>query len=220
MIKIGSTIFLELNDPDGDKKRYRSKVLDSEGDCLYIDYPVEEVSKKAHFLLEGTQCRAWFVGKDKAIYLFNTEVLGKLEREFPMLVLSDPKSENYIRIQRRQYVRIELPIDVAVQPLSNNVHPFTTVTIDISGGGMALLLPSNHTLKQDDEVNSWLPLHYQSGEITYINVTAKVVRIIPEKDNDKGSFQFVAIKEGDRQKIVRFCFEKQLAHRKVKTNNG
>jgi len=139
LIKVGNTIHLELNNVDEAKKRYKSKILDHNSGQVFIDYPVDQKTKKPSFFLEGTQFRIWFVGRDEAIYLFETEVLGKDEKKFPMLVLKDPGEQEYVRIQRRQYVRVDTNIDVAVYSLTNKFPPYTTVTADVSGGGMALL---------------------------------------------------------------------------------
>ncbi|MDQ0257500.1 c-di-GMP-binding flagellar brake protein YcgR [Evansella vedderi] len=214
MIKAGSTVFLELKNGAEEKKHFRTKVVDLEANQLLIHFPVDEKSKKPHYFLEGTEFRAWFLGKDQAIYLFDTEVLGKIDRKFPSLILRNPGFDQFIRIQRRQYVRIDTSIDVAVHSIHGEFQPFTTITLDVSGGGMALLLSTNHPLKEKSVVDIWLSLHFQSGEILYITSRAKVVRIIQEEDKVKGSLQFTEIKEGDRQKIIRYCFEKQLVIRK------
>ncbi|MDG5787621.1 flagellar brake domain-containing protein [Evansella sp. AB-P1] len=213
MIKVGSTLFLEVNDGDDTRKRYRSKVLDIEDNHLFIDYPVDEQKKKAHFFGSGTEFRAWFLA-DNGIFLFNTEVIGKAHRNLPMLYLKDPGGDNYIRIQRRQYVRVDCSVDVAIHALNENFDPFTSISLDLSGGGFALLLPNNHPLEVSDEISAWFALNYQSGEILYINTEAKIVRIYQENGKPRASFQFNKVNETDRQKIVRFCFEKQLAHRK------
>ena len=72
---------MELNDTNDKKKRYRSKLLDLDGEQLFIDFPVEDESKKAKYFLLGTEFRVWFLGTDQAIYLFNSEIEGKVERK-------------------------------------------------------------------------------------------------------------------------------------------
>ncbi|WP_416149693.1 flagellar brake protein [Salipaludibacillus sp. HK11] len=210
MIKVGNTIHLELNNNDEEKKRFKSKILDHEGNQVFIDYPVDQKSKKPSFFLEGTQFRVWFVGKDEAIYLFETEVLGKDEEKFPMLVLKDPGANNYVRIQRRHYVRVEATIDVAVNSQSNKFEALTTTTADVSGGGFALILPDDHAIEANDLLEIWLAIPYQSGDIEYLDIQAKAIRTFRERGRIKGSFQFVNIGETKRQKIVRYCFERQL----------
>lgn len=214
LIKVGNTIHLELNNTDEGRKRFKSKILDYDSGQVFIDYPVDQKSKKPSFFLEGTQFRVWFIGKDQAIYLFETEVLGKDEKKFPMLVLKDPGKQEYVRIQRRQYVRVSTNIDVAVYSLTNKFAPFTTITTDLSGGGLALVLPEKHSINPLDVLRLWLAVPYQSGEMSYIEIRAKAIRVFKERDRIKGSFEFVDIGEAECQKIVRYCFEKQLALKK------
>ncbi|MFB4163439.1 flagellar brake domain-containing protein [Alteribacillus sp. JSM 102045] len=76
--------------------------------------------------LEGTQLSAWFIGTDQAVYSFETEGKGRQKDKIKVILISDPG-----RIQRRNYVRIDASIDVAVHPLNNDFSPFLTSTLDI-----------------------------------------------------------------------------------------
>lgn len=214
MYNIGDTIYLELFNYDDEKEaqRYRCRLVDRVNNLFYIDYPINEKTKKQDIFPNGTKFRAWFIGKDQAIYLFETEVVEHKRAQIPMLVLIDPGKTKYIRIQRRQYVRVDTAIDVAVHPIESEFDPFITITADISGGGMAILLPNCHSMVEKQEINCWLCLHMQSGEIKYINVHSKIVRIkrTKESSREKASIQFLTIAETDRQLIVRYCFERQL----------
>ncbi|RKL67612.1 pilus assembly protein PilZ [Salipaludibacillus neizhouensis] len=214
MIKIGNTINLELNDPESGKKVFKSRILDAETDKIYIDFPVEKNFHKASFFFEGTQFRVWIQGNDQAIYMFDTEVLGKSNGKVPMLMLSDPGKDYYIRIQRRQHFRVDASIDVAVHSMRGEFQAFTTVSVDLSGGGMALILPKEPTLQPDQKINTWLSLHHQSGTIEYVPVVASFIRAIEFSGRLKGMFQFSEIEDTERQKIVQFCYEKQLEMKK------
>ncbi|WP_078596939.1 flagellar brake protein [Evansella clarkii] len=213
MIKAGCTIFLETTQPDGSKKRYRSKLLDYASDLLYIDFPVEEGFSKQVNFHRGTEFRVWFLGNDDAIYLFRSQVAGAAELPRPMLVLSDPGKKQYKRIQRRQYVRINAAADVAIHPLDHEFEPFTSVTADLSGGGMSVILPDSHQLKKGKAIRVWIALHFNSGESLYVETKSRVVRIHEYRDRQRASLQFMLIKETERQKVIRYCFEKQLAIR-------
>ncbi|WP_235849072.1 MULTISPECIES: flagellar brake protein [Bacillaceae] len=213
-MKVSNTIYLEIMDSMEKKKRFRSKIHDLIGQQIFIDYPIDEETLKTRSFIEGDKFKVWFLGKDEAVYSFKTEVIGKVERKFPMLILKDPGKDEYKRIQRRQYVRIDTFIDVAIQPIEQIFQPFTSTSIDISAGGMAVSLPDNHPMTEKDEVVLWFPLNLQSSDMIYIKVKAKLVRIILSEGRLKGSFQFIELDEKMRQKIVRYCFEKQLSLRK------
>lgn len=214
LIKIGNMIHLELNDPEEGKKIFKSKILDAEENKVYIDFPVEENFHKASYFFEGTQFRVWFLGNDQVIYMFDTEVLGKSKSKVPMLMLNDPGKDHYIRIQRRQYFRVDTSVDVAVHSMHGGFQAFTTVTVDLSGGGMALVLPKEQYIQKNQKVNTWLSLHHQSGAIEYVPVIASCIRTIESGGRLKGTFQFVELDETERQKIMQFCYEKQLDMKK------
>ncbi|GEL08100.1 flagellar brake protein [Salisediminibacterium halotolerans] len=220
MIKVGTTVQMELEAGEtGERLRYRSKVLDSSEEVLFIDYPVSENSGKPNYFLQGTQFRLWFVGNDEAVYLFETEVLGKSAEEVPMLKLKDPGSDRYLRVQRREYVRVETAVDCAVYSVDKSFSPFTSVTADISGGGIALILPENHGIEKNKTADLWMILPFRSGEMNYIHTYAETVRVIDDRRPLKASFKFTDISDHDRQAIVRYCFERQLeAKRKERLN--
>ncbi|SDN37883.1 flagellar brake protein [Alkalicoccus daliensis] len=209
LVKLGSTINLELEDAEKGKHRLRSKILDYHNSKFYIDYPISEESDRQKFFLEGTEFQVSFIGKDEAVYSFKTEVTGRVKKNIPMLVLRDPGKENYSRIQRREYVRIDTSIDLALYSEEEKFQPFTTITNDISGGGMSATLPKNHKLHKNDVITAWLSLPYRSGEIQYLSVKAQVIRIRLEREWPRASFKFRNVDEGVREKIIRFTFEKQ-----------
>ncbi len=217
MVNIGDTIYLELEDgKDEVKQRFKCRLVDRVGEFLFIDYPINELTKRVGFFYDGTQFTASFFGKDQAIYLFQTQLLGRKQGRIPMLILKDPGKEKYIRIQRRQYVRVDTTIDVAVHPKNEEFSPFVTVTLDISGGGLALILPKKHGIPINKDITCWLALHMQTGEIKYLKVNCQVIRIISPKESpsEKASLQFIDISERERQIVIRYCFDRQLYLRK------
>lgn len=217
LLKIGDTIYLEIEDgKDEEKEKFKCKLVDHVREFLFIDYPINDRTKRTGFFHDGTEFTASFVGKDQAVYLFRTQLVGRKKGRIPMLVLKDPGKEKYIRVQRRQHVRFEASIDVAVHPKSNEFPPFTTITADISGGGIALVLPTNHNLLPGKDIICWLALQMQTGEIKYLQITCHIIRIINPKEGprEKASLQFKNISETERQTIVRYCFERQLHLRK------
>jgi c-di-GMP-binding flagellar brake protein YcgR len=219
LITIGSTIFLELQEiKEFEKKtiRFRCRLVDRTDSIYVIDYPINEETKKPSFFFDGTEFRASFIAGDDAVYAFDTEIIGRRKGNIPVLLLKDPGKENYIRIQRRNYVRVETAVDVAIHPLVHEFAPFTSVTIDLSGGGCSILIPHDMVLPEKGELNLWLVLHMQSGDIVYVKAYCKIVRVFkPRQDSRlRASLQFLDVDERDQQKIIRYCFERQLALRR------
>lgn len=214
MIKIGDIITLELKYSDKFEK-YRCKLVERKGDNLFIDYPVNNETNKTAFLIDGTQLKCTFLDSNGTVYLFESEVLGRIKQNIPMLKLSYPGEENLIKIQRRQFVRIETSIDIAIHSMEFEFPPFSAVTDDISAGGVAVITNSDTKLRQGMKICTWLVLTLQNGDYHYLKLESKVVRIIPlNKHSCKVSIQFVNTSPQDRQLLLRFCFDRQLALKK------
>ena len=214
MIKIGDHIILEHKYSEN-FEQYKCKLVERQGNDLYIDYPINTSTNRTVFLLEGTPLKAIFATDSGSQYYFDTEVKGRIKLNIPMVVLSYPGKEHLIKIQRRQYVRVETSVDVAVHSYKGEFPPFTTVTDDISAGGTALIVGKNSGLKPGMEIESWFVLPMQNGEYEYRKFHGEVVRIIERQGQlNKVSVEFVELSGPDRQLLMRFCFERQLAMKK------
>ncbi|MFB4166340.1 flagellar brake protein [Virgibacillus sp. JSM 102003] len=212
-MKIGTLLNLELmQNQKNETKKYRCKIVEKNDDYLLIDYPIDIQTNKTAFLHKGTHLWAEYVGYDQSVYKFQTEIIAKVKLNVPTLAINFPDKDNIKRIQRREYVRIETAIDIAVH--SSN-ESFTTVTSDVSGGGMSIIIPNGNKMYEREEVNVWLVLQMQSGEFQYIGALAEVIRI-KESDNaaNTASLKIIQVTKADRQNIVRYCFEKQRESRK------
>ncbi|MBN8200303.1 MULTISPECIES: flagellar brake protein [Bacillaceae] len=214
MINIGETLLLELTYSEKSEK-YKCKLAEREGNNLYIDYPINQETNKAAFLLDGTQLKATFLAEDGTVYLFESEVMGRVKLKIPMMVLSYPGDEHLVKIQRRQFVRVETPVDVAIHPESNEFIPFVSVTDDISAGGAAIIAQSRSSLKANMQIHTYFVLAMQNGDNYYLRLKSKVIRV-SEPKNGKSliSVQFMDVSPQDRQLLLRFCFDRQLAMKK------
>ncbi len=218
MIEVGTVLILEMSNKTENQhnRKFRCRIVDYHDSHLVVDYPIDEETKKQSFFLDGTEFHATFVGKDEAVYMLSTEIVGRIKFNVPVLLLKDPGKENYIRIQRRNYVRVEEAVDVVVYPTDNRYEPLRSVTWDLSGGGCAVVLPEDHSFPERGEGKLWIALHMNSGELVYIQTLSKIIRITPIKGNigKRVSLQFLSISKEESQMIVRYCFEKQLEQRR------
>ncbi|ERN54158.1 flagellar brake domain-containing protein [Alkalihalophilus marmarensis] len=218
MIEIGTTIQLETIEDSKDKesKKMRCRLVDkSKGLCI-IDYPIDQKTEKTSFLIDGTKLKASFITEANVVYEFNTEVIGREKRNIPVLFLMDPGKDKYYRIQRRNYVRVEAANDVAVHSIDDAFKPFTSVTVDISGGGCAVLLPDEVVLSVDTQVDITIVLPMQKSENQYVRARCRVVRSYKPRIEAKtrASLQFIDVNQKDQDQIVRYCFERQVVLRR------
>lgn len=213
-MNIGDQLTLELKYTDKFEK-YKCKLVERKGQHLFIDYPINIETKKTAFFIDGTQIKCSFVSRDGSVYMFESEVIGRIKQNIPMLLLAYPGDQQLVKIQRRQYVRVETPIDVAVHPTNFEFKPFVTVTDDISAGGAAIILQKKMNLVPGMKITSWIVLPLQNGDYHYFKFESKVVRIIPlDEMRNKASLQFNEVSPHERQILLRFCFDRQVAMRK------
>lgn len=215
MLNIGDVLRLETKDQNSEK--LKCKLVERRGNQLYIDYPINESTGRSAFLMIGTELTASFIDKSQHAFLFHTEVTGRVKENIPMISLTYPGDAQLIRIQRREFVRIDTSLDVAIHPKNNEFQPFTAVTTDISAGGAALLIQKTTKLKEGQELTIWFTLPFQNETIEYIKIHAKIIRFIPA-ENDlflKAPLQFLNMDEATQQTLIRFSFQQQIQmHRK------
>ncbi|WP_078546040.1 flagellar brake protein [Litchfieldia alkalitelluris] len=213
MLRIGDTITLETIDTLY-SERYRCRLVETNQKKLYIDYPINEVTGKSTFFMRGTILKASFVGADNSVYSFNTEVIGRTMKEIPMVIIDFPSITGFTKIQRRQFVRIEVNVDVAVHSLLGKFSPFVTLSTDISAGGASIVIPKDVICQPGEELTTWFALPI-SGENHFLTLRSKLIRTIEgDGDTRRASIQFVGISNHEMQTITKFCFERQLSHRK------
>ena len=106
LLSIGTVIVIDTN-LTADSEKYKSKVIDMGDGFVMIDYPTHIETGKTAFFLDGTQLLVSFIDHMKMSYAFQTEVSGRLNKGIPMLKLSYPGDEQLIKVQRREFVRVE-----------------------------------------------------------------------------------------------------------------
>lgn len=211
-IKLGTNLILEAFDEESDE-RFKCKVIDQQDNMLFIDYPVSTITHRTAFLIEGTRFRVSYVDELKIGYAFKTSVVGRKKGNIPTLQLILPADEEFQKIQRREYVRVETPVDVAV--FRNNV--FTQyVAEDISAGGLAILANSLTEFKEFEKVELTIALPFEDRNegVRYVETTAEVIRVIERDEMFVVPLKFTETDDIDKQLIIRFCFERQLQIRK------
>ncbi|WP_087971550.1 flagellar brake protein [Oceanobacillus rekensis] len=214
-MEVGKVLNLEIKDSrNGNLQQYYCKLIEKNNDYLVIDYPIHTKTKRTSFFPIGTKISVSFIGDDQAVYQFQSKIATRIKLNIPALAINIPEQEDIKRIQRREYVRIESAIDVAIHSTDDLFPPFVTLTSDISGGGLAIISEKGIQMKIESKVDLWLPLQMQNSEFHYIYSQAEVVYIKNLNSRvDLVSLKFISISKQDRQNIIKFCFEKQRESR-------
>ena len=209
LLTIGTILIID-KDFTKDSEKFKSKVIDIAESHVMIDYPTHIETGKTAFFVDGTQLLVTFTDSNKISHAFRTEVGGRLIKGVPMLKLSYPGDSQLIKIQRREFVRVDTSIDVAVLK-DGEKHQY--IAEDISAGGIALYLPNKPAFSENDTLSLIIVLPFLNKEINYVRVEATVVRIWERLGRNVASLKFGDISVDDRQRIIRFSFEKQLEMR-------
>lgn len=214
MINIGDTLILQPMDTDS-PEQYKCRLVECSEKELYIDYPIHLETNKTVFLVNGTQLRGNFVTNEGISYLFDTEIIGRLKQNIPMLILPFPTKDQLIKNQRRQYVRVAACTDIAIHPISNECMPFTAMTIDISAGGAAVAVSKSIEFAEDVLAELTLVLPLQNGEYYYPKLRGKLIKVLElNETNNKLIIQFVDVSPKNRQLLLRYCYDIQLSYKK------
>lgn len=207
-MEIGMTIVLEVIGLDKEIEKYRSKIIEKNDNYIVTDYPINISNNKTAFLPIGTNVRISYTKKN-AVYQFNSEIVTKIKSKIPALAIPIPENTKIIRIQRRAFVRIESSVDVAIHSLNESFLPFTSVTKDISGGGLSVIVQNRDDIRIGDRVKVYMALPTLSGEYFYIIVEAEIVFIKSHNNIHSASLKFLNISKQDQQHIIQYCFDKE-----------
>ncbi|BBH21021.1 flagellar protein [Paenibacillus baekrokdamisoli] len=213
----GVNQFLYLHVASSDEEEaateYKSRIADSTDDELYIDIPIVEGTGRFKRLFLGDELSAYFVSEDGVKSYFNSHVLGFKEDVVKLVRIRKPDPESITKVQRRNFLRVASELEIAIC-MSSNIR-FIGMTDDVGGGGISFLVDARWAIKQGTELDCWLLVPYRNGSIDHSCFKAEVVRVKPlETGKCHIMAKFASISDSERQKIIRYCFERQLDFRK------
>jgi len=211
---IGQVITLEVTSEEQDKKQIlKSRIADENKQLYWIEAPSGE---KGRFfrLVEGDMLIISYTASANGVtYSFKSEVKGnKKENSADLFAIKKPAASEVVSVQRRAFVRVKASLEVAC--LFAGVKKFVATTNDISGGGLSMITEPTINLQAEDELECWLLVPFRNGTIEHIPFIGAVVRTKEVDDGLLVMMRFVEISESDRQKIVRYVFERQIELRK------
>ncbi len=192
----------------GKREIYYSRVEDVKGERIWITSPYRRGFNLPPHLGRSLTIK---VPGDNCAYLFQAE-LRRVENNVIALWEIQPSSEAK-RVQVREYVRVNIAIKARIEVTDgpDAGKKLTTLTRDLSAGGMRVALP--HALFEGSSAGVLLLIPGHQA----IALKGKVLRVIaPETENDKmtGVLEFVDVDERVRKHIIRYLFHKQAERRK------
>jgi c-di-GMP-binding flagellar brake protein YcgR len=208
-------LFMQVNSIDEEeaKEELKARIADVLDEHILIDIPMLLKSAKAKRLYAGDELSAYYETKGGVKNYFNTSVLGFKEDVLKLVVLKKPELEAITKVQRRNFLRVPAELEIAVKV--SEIVQFVGQTDDVGGGGISFLCEKNVPIQVKNEASCWLLVPFKNGKVDHVNFKAELVRVKPtENELQLVMLRFIDISDRERQKIIRYCFERQLELRK------
>lgn len=193
---------------------YRSRVADMTDDTFLIEIPLDEKSGKYLRARAGESYRFTYFTPEGVRHQFASDVIG-LRKADPVALIEirKPAPESVTREQRRNFLRVEAQLELAVK-LGEKLR-FVALTDDVGGGGVSFRCERKWPIVPQTLLSCWLLVPYRSGSVSHARFEGEVIRVKEvEPRHLKVMMRFSDISEADQQKVIRFCFERQLDYRK------
>ncbi|GIP25564.1 hypothetical protein J23TS9_06940 [Paenibacillus sp. J23TS9] len=213
--KIGDLLFISVD--SGDEKeanvQYKSRIGDMDEDSILIEVPMQEGTGRLKRLFIGDELSIFFMTEGGIKNYFNSYVFGYKEDVIRMVRIRRPEPESISKIQRRSFLRVHAELEVAVK--TDKMLRFVARTDDVGGGGLSFYCDANHRISEGEGLSCWVLVPYKNGSIEHVPFNGEVVRIkVLENGRKIVMVKFTTIADMERQKLIRYCFERQFDFRR------
>lgn len=213
--EVGQTVYVDQPRQLG---RGRARVLDMQDELLYLDRPVGESRHMEFAMQEGEQVRVSYVPAERVLYYFDAVVVGVQPLGIlPSFQVRTPGKGQIIRVQRRSFVRVELPLSLIVTAIHRDGEELplsegTGYTIDLSGGGMSFILNQDIALTIGDIIIATLTLQDPGRKPVEVEMRAVIVRNSgpAQEKHVIHSARFTDIAPTVQQKLIQLVFRRQI----------
>lgn len=195
-IREGQKVKVFVDTAEGSRKEFDCSIKDVHIDRLSLNFP-DEILDYSEYVEE---CSEVFVKifTPVGIKIFDAVVLDSpVEGNFVIEYV-----ENTVEIQRREYVRTQMELKVLVERTGQKGA--IAYTLDVSGGGLKFKLDEDFEPNESVKLTIYMPNDR--------SIQARGVMIqnpyIPKYEH---VLSFAEIDENDRDRIIKKCFEVQVA---------
>ncbi|WP_010494949.1 flagellar brake protein [Paenibacillus elgii] len=213
--KVNQTLFIQINSIDEEeaKQEYKSRIAGVSDAYISMEVPMNDKSGKLKRLYPGDELSVYFITEGGVKNYFISSVLGFSDDVIRLVLIKKPDPESITKVQRRNFLRVPAILEIAVK-FSEQLQ-FVSLTDDVGGGGISFLCEGYVPVESGHTVECWLLVPFKNGQIEHVPFKSEIVRV---KELETGKKQvmmrFSEITDRDRQKIIRYCFERQLDFRK------
>jgi c-di-GMP-binding flagellar brake protein YcgR len=207
-------LYLQINTIDDDESRreYKSRIADAGDEVLAIEIPMNENTGQLKRLYDGDELSAYYQTEGGVKNYFITSVVGFREDVIRQVLIRKPREEDISKIQRRDFLRVPAELEISIK-LDNELR-ILTHTEDVGGGGVSFICDKNAPVEMNRQASCWLLLPFKNGRMEHASFDGVIVRVNSLENKNVGMLRFTEIADKERQKIIRFCFERQQILRK------
>jgi c-di-GMP-binding flagellar brake protein YcgR len=213
--KINQYLYIQVESIDEEESRqeYKSRIADIHEKYFAIEVPLNEKTGRLKKLVKGDALSAYYISEEGVKNFFHSNVLGSKEDNIKQYIIERPDLDSITKVQRRNYLRVPAELEVAVQ-ITENIQ-FVALTDDLSGGGLSFICDGVYTLQADQEISGWLLLNYKNDTVEHAQYKGNIIRVKKlETGRQLVMLNFTEITNAERQRIIRYCFERQFELRK------
>ncbi|MFB8735038.1 flagellar brake protein [Bacillus sp. SL00103] len=124
--------------------------MENNNDDICINYPADKETGRTIYLNQQTEITVFFSMKKPNSIQMHKRSHRQEERRYSMIVISIPPKEEMIRLQRREYLRVDTMVKAAITQTGE--ESFDTFIVNMSAGGLAIAVPEGVSLKEYGEV--------------------------------------------------------------------
>ncbi|WP_200901461.1 flagellar brake protein [Paenibacillus sp. DMB20] len=212
--KINDVLFIQVDTGDDKEAKtvYKSRIAEMDDESIYMEVPLHEGTGRLKKLHLGDELSAYFLTEGGMKNYFNTYVLGFHEDVIRQVRIRKPDPEAITKIQRRSFLRVQAEMEIAVS--HKDGRHFVTKTDDVGGGGVSFYAENDQIGVEGDLLSCWLLIPYKNGSVEHVPFEGEVVRIKSLAPNRSlVMLKFSSIIDMERQKLIRYCFERQFDFR-------
>lgn len=213
--KVNQNLFIQVASLDEEEaqEEHKARIADASSDFIAIEIPLSVKTGRLKRLFPGDPLSVYYLSDGGVKNFFNSEVLGFREETIRLVLIRSPEPDQITKVQRRNFLRVPAELEVAVK-LHNKLQ-ITAMTDDVGGGGLSFKCEGHLPVKSKEIISGWLLLQYKNGAVDHMPFKAEVVRLkVLEGGRQLVMCSFTEVADHERQKVIRYCFERQIEFRK------
>ncbi|MGG2200538.1 flagellar brake protein [Paenibacillus sp.] len=213
--KVNQTLHIQVNSIDEEeaKQEYKSRIADITDAYISMEVPISEQSGRLKRLYSGDEMSIYYLTDGGVKNYFNSSVLGFTDDVIRLVHIKKPEPESITKVQRRNFLRVPAELEIAVK--YSDQFQFVSMTDDVGGGGISFLCDGYIPVGSGQMVSCWLLVPFKNGQTEHVPFKSEIVRVKKlETGRQQVMMRYSEISDRDRQKVIRYCFERQLDCRK------